>query len=67
MQTELKTMREFRRKRTELQDQLEAMTQSLQDNEHDHKQQLAAMEQRFFEEKVSINVPTNNCSVYCMC
>lgn len=53
MQTELKTMREFRRKRTELQDQLEAMTQSLQDSEHEHKQQLAAMEQKFFEEKVN--------------
>ena len=46
-------MREFRRKRTELQDQLEAMTQSLQDSEHEHKQQLAAMEQKFFEEKVN--------------
>ena len=54
MQSELKTMREFRRKRTELQDQLELMTQTLQDTEHNHKQQVAAMEQKFFEEKVCV-------------
>ena len=52
MQSELKTMREFRRKRAELQEQLETMTQQLDNNNHDHKQQLTALEQKFFEEKV---------------
>ena len=45
-------MREFRRKRAELQEQLETMTQQLDNNNHDHKQQLTALEQKFFEEKV---------------
>ena len=52
MQSELKTMREFRRKRAELQEQLETLTHTLQDTEHNHKQQVATMEQKFFEEKV---------------
>lgn len=52
MQGELKTMREFRRKRAELQDQLDHMSQSLEDTQHDHKQHLTILEHKFFEEKV---------------
>lgn len=52
MQTELKTMREFRRKRAELQEQLETIQEALDTANHEHKQQLTAMEQKFFEEKV---------------
>ena len=54
MQGELKTMREFRRKRAELQDQLDHMSQSLEDAQHDHKQQLTILEHKFFEEKVKV-------------
>lgn len=52
MQTELKTMKEFRRKRTELENQIVSLSQSLKDTHGDHKQQLIALEQKFFDEKV---------------
>ena len=52
MQTELKTMREFRRNKAELQEQLDTMQEALDTAQHEHKQQLTAMEQKFFEEKV---------------
>ena len=61
MQTELKTMREFRRKRAELKEQLQAMQEALDTTQHEHKQQLTGMEQKFFEEKVC---PLNSSSFF---
>lgn len=52
MQGELKTMKEFRRKRAELQEQLETMQEALETTKHEHKQQLIHLEEKFFEEKV---------------
>ena len=52
LHSELKTMREFRRKRAELQEQLEAMRQSLGNAHHIHEQQVTSLEQKYFEEKV---------------
>lgn len=52
MQGELKTVREFRRKRAEMQHQLASLQSSLEDAEQEHKRTLLQMEQRFFEEKV---------------
>lgn len=53
MQGELKTVREFRRKRAEMQQQLGSLQSSLEEAEQEHKRALLQMEQRFFEEKVS--------------
>lgn len=52
LHSELKTMREFRRKRAELQEQLETMRQALGDAHHNHEQQVISLEQKYFEEKV---------------
>lgn len=54
MQAELKTMREFRRKRAELQEQIETLQETLETTKFDHKQQLTGLEEKFFEEKVKI-------------
>ncbi len=53
MQNELKTVREFRKKRAEMQVQLEQLHESLEARERDHHSVLSHMEQKFFEEKVS--------------
>ena len=52
MQTELRTMRDFRRKRAELQEQLETLQETLDETKFMHKQQMTALEEKFFEEKV---------------
>lgn len=52
MQAELKTMREFRRKRVELQEQIENLDETLVATKFEHRQQLTALEEKFFEEKV---------------
>ena len=52
MQGELKTVREFRKKRAEMQHHLEQLQSSLEEAEREHKTGLSEMEHRFFEEKV---------------
>ena len=52
LHSELKTMKEFRHKQAELQEQLEAVRQSLGDAHHTHEQQVTSLEQKYFEEKV---------------
>ena len=52
MQGELKTVREFRKKRAEMQRHLEQLQTSLEEAERDHKASLSGMEHKFFEEKV---------------
>lgn len=52
MQNELKTVREFRKKRAEMQVQLEQLHESLEGQERSHQSTLSHMEQKFFEEKV---------------
>lgn len=48
-------MRDFRRKRAELQEQLESLQEALEDTNFQHKQQMTALEEKFFEEKVYNN------------
>ena len=48
-------MRDFRRKRAELQEQLESLQEALEDTNFQHKQQMTALEEKFFEEKVCNN------------
>lgn len=64
LHSELKTMREFRRKRAELQEQLETMQQALGDAHHTHEQQVTSLEHKYFEEKASSgNQSTNPLSI----
>ena len=59
MQGELKTVREFRKKRAEMQHQLEQLQLSLDEAEHEHKDTLSTMEQKFFEEKIRLQKEAN--------
>ena len=68
MQGELKTVKEFRRKRAEMQQQLADLQGELEEAELQHKSTLSQMEQRFFEEKVgclisSFSVPVRTASM----
>ena len=46
MQGELKTVREFRKRRAEMQQQLEQLQSSVEASEHEHKTSLSNMEHR---------------------
>ena len=46
-------MREFRRRKAEMEDQLVEMQQRLEDKEHEQQTRISLIEQRFFEEKVN--------------
>ncbi|XP_003389088.1 PREDICTED: basal body-orientation factor 1-like [Amphimedon queenslandica] len=59
MQTELRTMRDFRRKRAELQEQLETLQETLDETKFMHKQQMIALEEKFFEEKLRLQKEAN--------
>lgn len=52
MQGELKTVKEFRKRRTEMEAQLSQLQMTLTQSEKEHKAALQALEHRFFEEKV---------------
>ena len=59
MQSELKVVKEFRKKRAEMQQQLDQLQASLDEAEHDHKHTLSTMEEKFFEEKVRLQKEAN--------
>ena len=59
MQGELKTVREFRKRRAEMQHQLEQLQSSLDVSAHEHKASLSNMEHRFFEEKLRLQKEAN--------
>ena len=59
MQSELKMVKEFRKRRTEMQQQLDQLQISLDDAEHDHKTMLSTMEHKFFEEKIRLQKEAN--------
>ena len=52
MQGELKTVREFRKRREEMETQLAQLRMTLTESEREHQTAMQALEQRFFEEKV---------------
>ena len=53
IQGELRTVKEFRKRRVELEAELARLKESLTDSEQDQQRTLQALEERFFEEKVS--------------
>ena len=54
MQNELKLLKEFRRKRAEMQQEIEKLQEVQEDTERKHKHSVLHMEERFFEEKVCV-------------
>lgn len=54
MQSELKLVKEFRRKRAQMQRELDEIKESMSATERHHKDTLQQMEHKFFEEKVRL-------------
>ncbi len=59
MQGELKTVKEFRKKRAEMQQQLEHIRMAMDEAGHEHKLSLSNLEQKLFEEKVRLQKDAN--------
>ena len=59
MQNELKMVHEFRKKRGEMQQQLDQMRTTLEVSNHEHKMAVSHMEQKFFEEKLRLQKEAN--------
>ncbi len=59
IQGELKIVREFRKKRGEMQQRLDKMKEVLEESEKEHDKDMVAMEYRFFEEKLRLQKEAN--------
>lgn len=59
IQGELKAVKEFRKRKTEMQEQLQQLQTSLDDTAEEHKKTTNTMEQRFFEEKLRLQKEAN--------
>lgn len=59
IQGELKTVKEFRKKRAEMQQKLDKAQESLLESEEDHQKSLSTMEYKFFEEKLRLQKEAN--------
>lgn len=59
MQQEFATIKDFRRKRHELLQELEDQKQELVDTEKRHKEILGRLEKKFFEEKLKLQKEAN--------
>ncbi|KAL5008353.1 hypothetical protein ScPMuIL_013934 [Solemya velum] len=59
MQSELKLVKEFRRKRGQMQKDLDEIKESMYGANREHKATLARMEQKFFEEKMRLQQEAN--------
>ena len=59
IQGELKTVREFRKRRTEMQQQLEQLRGTLEESEKEHEKAMSNMEYKFFEEKLRLQKEAN--------
>ena len=52
-------MKEFRKRRAEMQQQIEHLQGSLEEAESDHEKAMAEMEYKFFEEKLRLQKEAN--------
>lgn len=59
IQGELKTVKEFRKRRAEMQQQIDQLQGTLEESEGDHEKAMAAMEYKFFEEKLRLQKEAN--------
>nr|XP_022332139.1 basal body-orientation factor 1-like isoform X3 [Crassostrea virginica] len=59
MQSELKVVKEFRRKRGQMQKELDDIKEAMYNANRDHKGTLTRMEQKFFEEKMRLQQEAN--------
>jgi hypothetical protein len=59
IQGELKMVKEFRKRRGEMQQQIDQLQGTLKDAEEDHEKAMTAMEYKFFEEKLRLQKEAN--------
>ncbi|XP_064602110.1 basal body-orientation factor 1-like [Liolophura sinensis] len=59
LQNELKMVKEFRRKRAQMQRELDEIKEAMFNTNRDHKETLGRMEQKFFEEKMRLQQEAN--------
>ncbi|XP_046551162.1 LOW QUALITY PROTEIN: basal body-orientation factor 1-like [Haliotis rubra] len=59
MQSELKMVKEFRRRRGQMQKELDEIKEAMHSANREHKATLARMEQKFFEEKMRLQQEAN--------
>ncbi|KAI0241902.1 Basal body-orientation factor 1 [Lamellibrachia satsuma] len=59
LQTELKLVKEFRKKRAHMQKELDEIKEAMLDANREHKSTLARMEHKFFEEKMRLQQEAN--------
>uniref|UniRef100_A0A8C9A5E7 Basal body-orientation factor 1 n=1 Tax=Prolemur simus TaxID=1328070 RepID=A0A8C9A5E7_PROSS len=63
IQTELKTIRQFQKRKIQVEKELADLNENLRNTERKHQETLRRLEGRFFEEKVE-NIWINKCFVY---
>lgn len=59
IQSELKTVKEFRKRRAEMQQQIDQLQEKLEEAGTDHEKAMADMEYKFFEEKLRLQKEAN--------
>uniref|UniRef100_A0A4X2LQD7 DUF4515 domain-containing protein n=1 Tax=Vombatus ursinus TaxID=29139 RepID=A0A4X2LQD7_VOMUR len=60
IQIELKTIRQFQRRKTQIERELEELKEDLRNSEKKHQEILRRLEGRFFEEKVNVSICLRN-------
>uniref|UniRef100_A0A8D2AW45 Basal body-orientation factor 1 n=1 Tax=Sciurus vulgaris TaxID=55149 RepID=A0A8D2AW45_SCIVU len=63
IQTELKTIKQFQKRKIQVEKELDDLKENLRNTEKKHQESLSRLESRFFEEKVQ-NVRVNKCFIY---
>lgn len=59
IQNELTQLKEFRKKKIQMQKELEEIKEAMVLNEKEHKDQMDRIEQKFFEEKMRLQIEAN--------
>ncbi len=58
-QNELAQLKDFRKKKVQMQRELEEIKEAMEQNEKEHRQHLMRVEQKFFEEKMRLQIEAN--------
>ena len=59
LQNELNQLKEFRKKKVQMQKELEEIKEAMILNEKEHKEHMERVEQKFFEEKMRLQIDAN--------
>lgn len=59
LQNELNQLKEFRKKKIQMQKELEEIKEAMILNEKEHREHMGRVEQKFFEEKTRLQIEAN--------